>query len=558
MFDSDSRTGRGYTGRDGVLTGVNAFCASLRQHQGMTDSDESSFAAARARVEALATAIGAEEGTPPRLIETAISWVLIGRTLAHKFKKPLRLPYLDFTTLAARRRFCEEELRLNRRFAPDLYLGVVEIRGGAAGPSFAGIGPVLDVAVRMRRFADGSLWSERIDAGTLDADDVEAFARRLAAVHRAADVAPPSSGFASAPAHARIARGSIAAIDAWERRGGGRAPEWPAVREWLERERERLAPHWPARAEAGKVRECHGDLHLANVVQIGADGIAFDAVEFDPTLRWIDPLDDAAFLVMDLLARHRRDLAFRFLDAYLETSGDYEGLPALRFFLVSRALVRAQVGALCEARGIEAQGGRSAMDYLRLAATLASRGDPGLAITHGLPGSGKSYISQQLVGAVGAVRVRSDVERKRLFGVAALQSSSEHVPAGIYSGAATQRTYARLLDVARIAVAAGWPTIVDAAFLRREERARFAALAAELGVPFAIVDCHAAMPLLRERVSARQASRSDASEADVAVLERLVDVDEPLDAMEKRRAIAFRADASESPHGVAGRWQAMR
>jgi len=160
----------------------------------MTDADESSFAAARARVEALATAIGLEEGAPPRLIETAISWVLVGRTLAHKVKKPLRLPYLDFTTLAARRRFCDEELRLNRRFAPELYLGVVEIRGGAAGPSFAGAGPVLDAAVRMRRFPDGALWSERIDAGALGAGQVEGFARRLAAVHRAADVAPPSSG----------------------------------------------------------------------------------------------------------------------------------------------------------------------------------------------------------------------------------------------------------------------------------------------------------------------------------------------------------------------------
>ena len=524
----------------------------------MADVDESSFAAARTRVAALAASVASHEGAPPRLIETAISWVLLGRTLAHKIKKPLRLPYLDFTTLAARRRFCDEELRLNRRFSPELYLGVVDIREGAAGPSFEGEGPVRDVAVRMRRFPDGALWSERIEAGVLGVDEVEGFARRLAAVHGDADVAPPSSGFGTAPAHARIARGSIVAIDAWQRRGGGRAPEWPAVREWLERERERLAPHWPARLAAGKVRECHGDLHLANVVQLGEQANAFDGVEFDPTLRWIDPLDDAAFLAMDLLAHGRRDLAFRFLDAYLEASGDHAGLPALRFFMVSRALVRAQVGTLCEARGIEAQGGLSAMDYLRVAATLARDGDRGLAITHGLPGSGKSYISQQLVAAVGAVRLRSDVERKRLFGLAALDSSSEQVPDGIYSAAATRRTYARLLDLARVAIAAGWPTIVDAAFLRHEERERFAALAAELGVPFAIVDCEAALPLLRQRVVARQASGSDASEADVAVLERLVDVDEPLDAIEKRKAIAFRADAADALDQLAGRWQAMR
>jgi len=340
----------------------------------MTRSGESSFAAARERVASLAAAIAAAEGSPPRLVETAISWVLVGRETPHKIKKPVRLPYLDFSTLAARRRFCDEELRINRRFAPELYLDVVDIRAGAAGASFGGTGPLCDVAVRMRRFADGALWSERLCAGALGMAEVEGFARRLAAAHRIAAIAPPTSDFGSTAAHARIARGSIAAIDGWMRRVGGGAAKWPALREWLELERERLALHWSARLAAGQVRECHGDLHLANVVQLGEQAVAFDALEFDPALRWIDPLDDAAFLMMDLLAHDRRDLAFRFLDVYLEASGDHDGLPALRFFLVSRALVRAQVGVLYEARGIEAQGARAAIDYLRLAAaTRASR-----------------------------------------------------------------------------------------------------------------------------------------------------------------------------------------
>jgi aminoglycoside phosphotransferase family enzyme/predicted kinase len=530
----------------------------MREHRVMPTSAESSFAAARARIEAVAAAIAAAEGSRPRLVETAISWVLIGRTHAHKFKKPVRLPYLDFSTLAARRRFCEEELRLNRRFAPMLYLDVVEIRDSAAGPSFDGTGPVSEVAVRMQRFPDGALWSERISAGALGAADVEGFARRLAADHRVAASATATDGFGSPAARARIARSSITAIDAWAGPPGGRAMEWPALREWLERERERLVVHWRERLAAGKVRECHGDLHLANVVQLGDEAIAFDCIEFDPALRWIDPLDDAAFLMMDLLAHDRRDLAFRFLDGYLAASGDHDGLPALRFFLVSRALVRAQVGALYEARGIETQGGCSAIDYLRLAAALARSGDPRLAITHGLPGSGKSFVSQQVLATVGAIRARSDVERKRLFGLDAIQASRGHVRDGIYGAAATQRTYSRLLEVARIAVAAGWPTIVDAAFLRREERKRFAELAAALAAPFAIVDCRAGLPLLRERVSVRQASGRDASEADVAVLERLVDVDETLDMAEERCTIVFDSDASDSPEHAARRWQAMR
>ena len=356
-----------------------------------------------------------------------------------------------------------------------------------------------------------------------------------------------------------VARRSIAAIDAWQQSAGAAAAaEWPALRGWIERACEALAPHWAARLAGGAIRECHGDLHLANVLQLGDEPTAFDCVEFDPALRWLDPLDDAAFLAMDLLVHDRSDLAYRFLDAYLSASGEHDGLPALRFFLVSRALVRAQVGVLCEARGIAAQGGRSARDYLRTAAALALHADARLAITHGLPGSGKTFVSQQMLEQVGAIRVRSDVERKRLFGLAPLQSSRDLGGDGIYGAAATQRTYARLREVAQAALAAGWPTIVDAAFLRRAERAEFAALAAALGAPFAIVDCRAEPALLRQRIVARQASGSDASEADVDVLERLVGADEPLDADELAHALVVDAGAAEPVALLGARWRAMR
>ena len=180
------------------------------------------------------------------------------------------------------------------------------------------------------------------------------------------------------------------------------------------------------------------------MLQIGEQTTAFDAIEFDEGLRWIDTLDDLAFLTKDLRARGRRDLAFLLLDAYLEASGDYSGLPALRFFMVSRALVRALVARLAGTTEIEAGGNAPEIRYLQLAATLARDSDPRLAITHGLPGSGKTFVSRLLLQEVGAVRVRSDVERKRLFGLSALQSSRESVPGGIYDAATTQRTYARL------------------------------------------------------------------------------------------------------------------
>jgi len=513
---------------------------------------------ARQRVRALAAELAAADGQAPRLVETPISWVLLARTLAYKIKKPVRLPFLDFTTLAARRRFCDEELRLNRRFAPTLYLDVVEVHDGRRGASLEGSGRVVDVAVRMQRFADGALWSERVAAGALHGRDVAAFAVRLAAVHRVAAVAPADSAFGSAAAHARIAKGSIAAIEGWQRGRGAAFAQWPALAAWLRGECDRLAPHWAARLARGGVRECHGDLHLANVVQLDDGPQAFDAIEFDPALRWIDPLDDAAFLAMDLLAHGRRDLAFAFLDCYLERSGEHAGLPALRFFLVSRALVRAQVSALAEARGIAVQSACDADGYLRLAAAIATGADARLAITHGLPGSGKSFVSQRLLHEAGALRVRSDVERKRLFGLAPLQSSRDLVPERIYGHAATRQTYAHLRDVAELALRAGWPTIVDAAFLRRDERAPFAALATGLGAPFAIVDCRAALPLLRERVRTREADGGDPSEADVAVLERLAGAAEPLAADELAQAIVFDAATPASIAEIAKRWQAMR
>ena len=318
--------------------------------------------------------------------------------------------------------------------------------------------------------------------------------------------------------------------------------------------------HWRERLSAGAVRECHGDLHLGNVLQQGKEALAFDALEFAADLRWIDPLDDLAFLVMDLLAHGRRDLGFRLLNAYLEESGDYDGVPALRFFLVSRALVRAQVGALRSAGADEnGAGNDAALRYLTLASALAFGRDPRLAITCGLPGSGKTFVSQSLAETVGAVRVRSDVERKRLFGLGAARSRRAIVSAGgIYGAEATELTYARLLAVAGKSLEAGWPTIVDAAFLRRSERARFAALAASLAAPFAILHCHAEAALLRQRIEARRERSDDASEADLDVLEHLTRVAElPADA-ELAATIDCDAGTPLAPVELARRWTERR
>jgi len=535
----------------------------LRDSEVSVTPDDEVLAVARKRVMALRASLEASEGRPVRLVETHISWVLLTDSLAYKLKKPVRLPFLDFMTLPARRRFCEEELRLNRRLASSLYIDLADVCDGPQGPRFGGAGQVLDVAVRMHRFPDGALWSEMLVEGTLAAGHIDAMAQRLADFHRDAAVATPGSAFGSAPSHERVTQGIIDAIEAIEaRRTETAAPgpgiDWPTLRAWLGRQREALAPLWAARLHDGRVRECHGDLHLANVLQLAGVATAFDGIEFGDELRWIDVLDDIAFLAMDLLAHRERALAFRFINAYCEASGDYDGLPALRFFMVCRALVRAQVTSLRDQQGVHSAARCGTADYLALASALSAGADARLAITHGLPGSGKSFMSQRVIEEVGAIRVRSDVERKRLFGIGALQSSSELVPGGIYTEAATARTYARLHEVARVALGGGWPFVVDAAFLRGVERAQFAALAASLSVPFSIFDCRAALPLLRQRLEQRsqQTGGADPSEADVAVLERLSEADEPLD--ERERAVAIVVDAAQlvAPATLAQHWRA--
>ncbi len=492
----------------------------------------------------LQASLTATDGRPSKLIETHISWLLLGRSAAYKLKKPLHLPFLDCTTLGARRRFCEEELRLNRRLAPSLYLDVVEICDDGHGATFGGPGAVVDAAVHMRRFPDGALWREMLFAGTLAPHHVDAMAQTLAAFHRSAAVAPAGSAFGSAATHAQVVQGL------------GETVNSSALRDWLTGQLETLTPWWAARQREGHVRECHGDLHLGNVLQLNGQAAAFDGIEFDAALRWTDVVDDIAFLAMDLLANDRRALAFRFLNAYFSATGDYDGLPGLRFSMVCRALVRAQVTSLAEQQGVRAVDGCDAATYMALAESLPATADPRLAITHGLPGSGKSFVSQGVLEAAGAVCVRSDVERKRLFGLDALVSSRDRVAQGIYDSATTQRTYARLQVVASTALRSGWPVIVDAAFLRHSERAAFACVAASLRAPFSILDCRAELPLLRQRIRARMAEGLDASEADLSVLEELAGAAEPLQLNECAAAIVADAAVPFSPHSLASQWLA--
>jgi aminoglycoside phosphotransferase family enzyme/predicted kinase len=458
------------------------------------------------------------------VITTHISWVLLTPEFAYKIKQPLRLPFVDYSTLQARRHCCEEEVRLNARLAPTLYLGVERVTGSIAEPRLGGPGAVLDYAVRMRRFADGALFSERLAAGTLGAPQVDALAALLARFHEQAAVAAADSGFGQVPQRLAVA---LAALEG--ARPLAARTERAALREWLERASADLAPLWGARLQRGRVREGHGDLHLDNVVCLDGGVAAFDGIEFDPALRWIDVVDDIAFPVMDFGARGRSDFGWRLLDGWLARTGDHQAVPALAFACVYRALVRAEV---------ELMRGRHevACGYFDTARTWSLPRAPALTITHGLPGSGKTFESQRFLERTGAIRLRSDVERKRLFGLPMLADSRASA-VELYTPEATARTYAHLLATARALLRAGWPVILDAAFLRRDERDAARQVASELRVPFSILLCQAAPAVLRQRLASRT---GDASEADAAVLERLMAAGEPL--AEDERALVIAPD----------------
>ncbi|WP_418147943.1 AAA family ATPase [Variovorax paradoxus] len=496
-------------------------------------------------VQALRESLQRETGARVELVETHISWVLLTATHAYKLKKPVRFPFVDFASIAARKHFCEEELRLNRRFAPSLYLDVVPVCGAREAPRLGGDGVPIDHVVRMRRFPESSLLRNLLMAGRLEPAWLDGFAWRVAALQGAAERVVPPSAFGAPDAIVR------AAVDVVSQLLVQRSDSCLAtLSAWIREHAQALHMAWIARQQSGAVRECHGDLHMANVVLVDGELTAFDCIEFDPMMRRIDVMSDIAFLTMDLKAHGRADLAFRFLDAWLQHSGDHAGLQVLGFYEVYRALVRAMAAGL----GPQAA---SKPDYLACAAQLAHgpRGRARLLITHGFSGSGKSSIASLLLCAAGAVRIRSDVERKRLFGLDPLARSAERGLA-IYGAEATRRTFERLRACARDALLAGYPVIVDAAFLRSAERRSFQVLAAELGLPFAILDCRAAEAVLRRRVAERGAAGTDASEASLEVLARQLAVHEPLEADERTLAIEVFTEDAVDIAALEARWRA--
>lgn len=477
-------------------------------------------------------------------IETHISWVLLVGDYAYKFKKPLKLDFLDYSTPVLRRVACEEELRINRRTAPQIYLGVVAVVGTAQSPRIVPLeqlhdnDSVLDWGVQMRRFAQEALLSHLIEQQALLPEHMERLAQHLAAFHAAAAVARADSPWGDPAAIRQTVAENFADVQAVVA-GTPLGATLQAVRRWSEVQGEALAPLMAQRRARGWVREGHGDLHLGNLVLREGRPQLFDAIEFQPALRWIDVLADLAFVLMDLQAHGRADLAWRLLNGYLEHTGDYRGLPLLAYYQCYRAMVRAKVAALRlqQTPGQDAAVRAEVERYLRLAGELMRPRQPALWLVTGVSGSGKSSQTQALIEQLGLVRIRSDVERKRLYGVPLLGRSVDRVPQGIYTAEASERTYQQLAALARAVLDAGLPVLLDATFLKRAQRQAVLAVGQALGVPCRILALDAPAELLRQRVRLRTARGGDPSEADEAVLERQLQQRDPLDPDEQVLAV---------------------
>jgi uncharacterized protein len=479
--------------------------------------------------------------TKLELRETHISWIVLTGPFAYKIKKPVRFPFLDASTLARRRWLCEEELRLNRRFAPDLYVDVVPITRNHGKLLIGGAGQPVEFAVRMHEFEPSQELAARLDRHDVTPDDMRSIGSQVADSHRRAAVAPAAGPFGTLE-KVRVPMLDNFSLLRSHLHGADERGQLEQLAGWTTDALTRLEPDLRARLQSGMVRECHGDLHARNIVRWQQSWLPFDCIEFEPGLRWIDVISDAAFLYMDLVSRHRADLASAFLSRYLEETGDYAGLRLLPLYCAYFALVRAKVDAL----GMDtATAGERAALEARMAQRLAAamrfmiEKPVALIIMHGASGSGKSWLSEALIAEIGALRIRSDLERKRLAGVAPPAEPAHGVGEGNYTAASMDRAYRRLAECADSALAGGCSVIVDATFLQRAHRELLRELARQRHCCFLIVSCSADTATLAGRIDLRARDGLDPSEATRAVLDHQLRSHQPLSAEELRDTVSI-------------------
>ena len=452
----------------------------------------------------------AHGGETPQRIDTHLSHVVLTADYVLKLKRAIALDFVDYGSAEKRRLYCEREIAANAGWAEDLYLGVEPIWciGGQFGCSEQPDGAdIVDWVVRMRRVEDTERGDHLLAAGQLDRVCLEAFADDLAVRHAKTEASRDRGGAGSLKALIDQIGGDITRA-AGSKEIGTRVKNWTAQAVAALESHAALADQ---RRSEGRVKPCHGDLHLKNLVRWKGRLIGFDALEFDPALTHIDTLYDAAFPIMDLMRRGRSDLANAFMNRFLAISDDYGGLPLLPLFLSLRAGVRALAAAMADEKA-------EADTYLELAASILADAEPARMIAiGGRSGTGKSTLARTLAPKIGhppgAVVLRSDILRKWLAGVA----PETRLPSDSYLPQQRHSLYDALCDRAKTVFATGRSCILDATFLDEDSRGALEAVESSIGVMVSKIWLDAPSDVLRDRVAGRG---GDASDADVSVLER--------------------------------------
>lgn len=467
-----------------------------------------------------------------RLVETHISWVVLTGSLAYKIKKPVKLDFIDTSTLERRLYYCKEELRLNRRLAPELYLEVVPITRQAGRARIDGEGPAIEYAVCLKQFAADAELPALLHRNEVSSSEMQRLAETLACFHTQT---PEFSGSYSSEPTQHMYDTVLGNLDQLlenvERHQD--IPELRRLWDWTRAEIDTHEAAFDERTRNHWIRDCHGDLHTANIVRFEGRLMPFDCIDFDPQLRCIDVVNDIAFLIMDLHSHDRADLAATLLSRYLEITGDYEGVRLLPFYAVYRALVRAKVDVIAaeQAPHLIDQYTIRMLRRVRTALQFTKRSQPMLLLMHGMSGSGKSWLSERLVAPLNALRIRSDLERNRLVGASSGKTGSKYAPE------MSHRVYARLVECAESCLQGGFNTIVDAAFLNAADRELFTSLADRMNLRCAFISCHADPETLLDRVAMRNNRGDDASDADQSVVRAQLRGFVPLDTKQLPRVI---------------------
>ncbi|MEB3349232.1 MAG: AAA family ATPase [Cyanobacteriota bacterium] len=481
-----------------------------------------------------------------RLLETHLSWILLTGDWAYKLRKPVNLGFVDLRSQAARRHCAEEELRLNRRLCPDLYVALRPVYGPpqmatlvspAWGDALAD--SVLDVAVQMHQFEQHDLLPARLKQHPPERSLWIDLADRLAGFHGAAAIATPGQIWGSPDA---VLEPALANLDVLERFDPVSLAE-TGLRSWTLQEHQRLTELFRSRQFSGRVREGHGDLHLGNLVVRAGRIDAFDCLEFSPALRWIDVISDLAFLVMDLQHHGETAVAVIVLNRWLQNTGDYRGLWLWRWYLVYRALVRAKVAALRQkTQPTSTESDRpwtmAINTYRGLASRMINQPRGAMVITHGVSGTGKSWLSSRLCEQLGWIHLRSDIERRRRFGRWGQCPEATITEGDAYADDITEWLYGKQLpELAEAISAAGFGVIIDATFLTRHQRDQFKKRALSCGAGFFILDCQGQVHQALRRMESRRQVGKDPSEADETVLQSQMNRLEPLSDQECRLAL---------------------